>query len=1028
MTLRRRSIALALALIASSPSPRLTAGPSRYGQSDRVERHLLPVVSTGPMDPAWSPDGRWIAFSMRGDIWKVPASGGEAIALTQAPGYHFEPAWSPDGSRIAMSMDVDGNLDIGVVSAEGGEIQRITRSPAIEIEPKWSHDGRSLFFASSRLRGFGIYRHDLATDVDTLVAPGIQPAVSPNGEQLAYVAPVHGMLGTGGLWVKELPDGQPRLVHYEETEYRMKPAWTADGKAFLYDTDQLGSNDVALISATGGNEVVLTNDYDDEDRELAPSASPDGTRFAFVSTRTGPTKLYTVEIGGGPYSSWREVRIAGRRSRVPTGRVRIRVVGPDGRSMPAQIQLLASDGRAYAPDGGFHRVIAATETHYFQTMGQDEVELPAGPASIEAMRAWEYRPHTVRVNVPAAGTTSVDIRLDRLVDLPSRGWYSGDTHIHDLHQGEFGLSHEWFFKELIAADLHVTNALIHMDGTRVMGRWADLTGTPSPLSTPGYVLQYGEEFRGSLGHIGMLGIGRFVLPLTAGSQDTPYAQPALEAPYLAGARQQGGLAGFPHPYLASVETPSGVGSTLIPVDVALGLGDYFDVASLYSDEIRSTRVYYRLLNVGFHLPATGGTDNFSDVWRDPPPGADRTYVHVRGKLTLQSWLDGIRHEHTFATTGPIVFLDVAGHEPGDEIELSSDAPTTLHVHADAVSIAPMDSLVIVVNGATARTVPAMDRLHIAFDGAVPIPQGGWIAVRVDGPSSRYVWDSYAFAQTSPVYVVRGGRQWRSATDARFLAEAVDATWERVKNSAWRSDEERDRFHAALEQARTVYNRIARDSGGALAPEHRRETSVSTRALRLDPTSPEWRQRSPETWYARFQTTKGDFVVECVRAHAPNGSDRFYNLIRLGYYNDVRFHRVDPGYIAQWGLNGDPTVNQAWLRAQFPDDPKYGSNVRGTFAFARDTVPGTSNTQVYVNLRDNTRNDRDPFAIFGRVVRGMDVLDSLYSGYGERSGSGVRQHRQGEIVAGGNAYLDRAFPFLDHLIRADIVDEPQRPTP
>ncbi len=200
-------------------------------------------------------------------------------------------------------------------------------------------------------------------------------------------------------------------------------------------------------------------------------------------------------------------------------------------------------------------------------------------------------------------------------------------------------------------------------------------------------------------------------------------------------------------------------------------------------------------------------------------------------------------------------------------------------------------------------------------------------------------------------------------------------------------------------------------------------SGATKSLLLDPSNPEWKRPSPPVWYARFETSKGNFVVRCERAHAPNGSDRFYNLIRLGYYDDVRFHRVLPHYIVQWGLNGDPAVNAAWLNAQFEDDPKYGSNVRGTFAFARDTVPGTSNTQVYVNLRDNTRNDSNPFAVFGRVISGMEVLDSLYSGYGERSGSGVRQHRQGKIITGGNAYLDSEYPRLAHLVRAEIIEDP-----
>ena len=193
------------------------------------------------------------------------------------------------------------------------------------------------------------------------------------------------------------------------------------------------------------------------------------------------------------------------------------------------------------------------------------------------------------------------------------------------------------------------------------------------------------------------------------------------------------------------------------------------------------------------------------------------------------------------------------------------------------------------------------------------------------------------------------------------------------------------------------------------------------ALLLDPSSPEWIRPSPPAWHARFETSQGDFVVEAVREHAPIGADRFHNLVRLGYYNDTRFHRVSEGYIAQFGLHGDPRVNAAWLHQQIPDDPAHGSNVRGTLAFAMSPEPSTRNTQIYINLGDNTRNDAEPFAIFGQVVEGMQVLDRLYSGYGEESGSGVRQGRQGPIVEGGNEYLDHEFPLLDRIIRATLLD-------
>jgi len=804
--------ATAVAAATLAAAVNLRADPNRYGYSDRVEKHMLPAVSTGPLDPAWSPDGKWIAFSMRGDIWKVPAAGGEAIALTQGPAYYFEPAWSPDGKRVAFSMDSSGNLDIGIVDSNGGDIHRITTDTDVDVEPVWSRDGRSVYFVSGRgrVRGerFTIYRHDLAANTDAPVAEGIQPAVSPNGKELAYVAPVRGRLGSGGLWVRSLDDtsAAPTLVQYDETEYRMKPAWSPDGTAIYYVSDDAGSNDVMVVPAEGGNPERLT--IDDHD-EYAPSPSPDGTRIAFVSNRTGPTTLHIANAGGGRLSSWHQVEITSRRPRVATGRIRVRVLDEHGRPSPARIYLVASDGRSYAPDGGFHRVMSATETHYFETTGDFDVEVPAGRTSVEAVHGPEYRPRMVSLEVAAGRTAHATVKLTRLLDLPSLGWYSGDTHIHDLHQGRFGLTHWTFFDELRAEDLHMTWALIHMDGTRLMGRWSDLTGRPSPLSTPDYILQYAEEFRGSLGHMELLGISRFVLPLTAGVGGTAYAQPVLDQTYIDSAHAQGGIAGFPHPYYRPPTTPERAASTLIPVDVALGRGDYYDVASLWSDELGSTELYYRLLNCGFRLPATAGTDNFSDVWRDPPPGSDRTYVHVKGRLTTASWIQGLKAQHTFATTGPLVMLRAQGKEPGDAIALSASAPRALHVHATAQSIAPMAKLDIIVNGVVAATVAAStDSSRLAFDDTVAVPEGGWVAARVTGPKSRYVGDDYAFAQTSPVYIVRGGHRFTSPNDAKFLSDAIVALEKRVERGPWRTEAEHEAFTASLEKAKAVYDAIA----------------------------------------------------------------------------------------------------------------------------------------------------------------------------------------------------------------------------
>jgi cyclophilin family peptidyl-prolyl cis-trans isomerase len=194
-----------------------------------------------------------------------------------------------------------------------------------------------------------------------------------------------------------------------------------------------------------------------------------------------------------------------------------------------------------------------------------------------------------------------------------------------------------------------------------------------------------------------------------------------------------------------------------------------------------------------------------------------------------------------------------------------------------------------------------------------------------------------------------------------------------------------------------------------------------RALLLYPGDPEWQRPAPPVSYIRFETTKGVFVLELIRDWGPIGADRFYNLARLGYYDDTRFHRVNKNYIAQFGLNGDPAVNAAWKNQYLKDDPPRSDNKRGTFAFSMKGPgnPNTRNTQIYINLADNARNNVEPFTILGRVVEGMQVLDSLYSGYGENSGAGVRQGRQGPLETGGNAYMDREFPLLDRTIRVTV---------
>lgn len=170
--------------------------------------------------------------------------------------------------------------------------------------------------------------------------------------------------------------------------------------------------------------------------------------------------------------------------------------------------------------------------------------------------------------------------------------------------------------------------------------------------------------------------------------------------------------------------------------------------------------------------------------------------------------------------------------------------------------------------------------------------------------------------------------------------------------------------------------------------------------------------APDTFHVAFETSKGTFIVEVVRAQAPHGADRFNELVQKGFFDEDRFFRVVPDFVAQWGLNDDKKTNEKWDDMPIPDDSVRASNVRGTVTYA-NLGPGTRSHQVFINLSDNKQLDRKGFPPIGRVVEGMAVVDSLYGGYSES----VSQHF---ISTLGNSYLTRIFPKLDYIKTANIV--------
>jgi peptidyl-prolyl cis-trans isomerase A (cyclophilin A) len=178
-----------------------------------------------------------------------------------------------------------------------------------------------------------------------------------------------------------------------------------------------------------------------------------------------------------------------------------------------------------------------------------------------------------------------------------------------------------------------------------------------------------------------------------------------------------------------------------------------------------------------------------------------------------------------------------------------------------------------------------------------------------------------------------------------------------------------------------------------------------------------REQAPATYKARFDTTKGVFVIEVTRAWAPKGADRFYNLVKNGFYDNARFFRVIPGFMVQFGINGDPGIMGRWRGAQIGDDPVTQSNKRGMITFAM-AGPNTRTSQVFINFNDNSQLDQSGFAPFGRVASGMNVVDAINAEYGEGAPRG-RGPDQSRLQNEGNTYLAKDFPRLDYIKKATI---------
>jgi TolB protein len=800
----------------------------------------LPQLTSGPSSVAWPPDSKEVVYSMAGSLWRQKIDAGLALQITAGPGYDYQPDWSPNGQQIVYCSYQKDAVELWLLDLATGKTEQLTSGGAVNVEPRWSPDGKQIVFVSTSYnKRFHIFRAEvkngklehvtLLTGETKSSLPRyyysaydheISPAWSRDGKEILFVSNRGHIYGTGGFWrMNAEPGAEAREIHYEETTWRARPDFSPDGSRFVYSS-YLGRqwHQLWVMPANGGDAFPVS--YGEWD-ETSVRWSPDGKQLAFVSNRNGETQLWLQSIPGG---TQRQLEISQRRHLHLMGRLQLRVLDAEGNITPARVSVTDAAGRFYAPehawihaDDGFDRSERAFEAHYFHTSGAAEVEVPAGKIIIEAMQGFEYSFERRTVDVSAGQTATVTVQLKPLLAAQKNAahWVSSDLHVHMNYTGTYRNTPAHLVEQAEAENLGIVNDLI----VNKEQRFPDIAydgKQQDPASKPDALVVHGQEFHTSYwGHLGLLNIrGNILLPGYAGYPNTAAASLfPTNADVADMGHAQGALVGYVHPFEEEPQplaTPPQTITNELPVDVALGKVDYMEIVG-FSDHRSTAAVWYRLLNLGFRIPAGAGTDamaNYASL--RGPVGMNRVYARVpEGLLKVDELLEALKKGRTFATNAPLLDFSLGGESIGDELKFDeprSDVP----FNAKLRSIVPVDHLEVVCNGRIAQTLTlnaARDSADVR--GTLPLKESGWCVLRASSYKAEYpVLDNYVYATTSPIYVTIGGKPPRSTEDAKYFVAWIERVMDATSHYPdWNSVAEKDGVLRELAQAKTVFEKL-----------------------------------------------------------------------------------------------------------------------------------------------------------------------------------------------------------------------------
>jgi hypothetical protein len=793
----------------------------------------LPQLTTGPSALSFTPDGASLVYSMAGSLWRQRIGDDTATELTHARGaYDYQPDVARDGQAVVFARYDGGAVELWRRDLQSGREQALTSGGAVNVEPRLSPDGKRLAWVSTQGTGhFNLFiagidaqglhgAHPLLgerkSEIDryyySAFDHSVNPAWTTDGKSLYFVSNRDVAWGSGDLWV--VPVDQPaaaRKVLTEETTWSAHPEPAPAGQRVLYSSYRGQQwHQLWLTTLDGAAPLPLTfGDFDARNARW----SPDGRRVAYISNERGNTALVVQDTIGGARQVV-EPRV--RHFLQPQARLEIDIVATGGRRTPARVAVIGSDGRAYAPeatwmhaDDGFDRARQPMETHYFHCQPPCALELPPGAATVWVQHGFAFAPWRQQVRLSATGPTRVQVQLVAN-PLPAEfgQFVSADLHVHMNYGGHYRNTPEHLAEQARAEDLDVVYNLIVNKEERIpdVGYYRP---DADPASTADVTIFHAQEYHTSFwGHLGLLHLGdHLLLPDFAAYRHTAMASPYPHNGVIADlAHAQGGLVGYVHPYdWRIVPAQEKSLSHALPADVMAGKVDYLEVVG-FSDHKATAEVWYRLLDLGFHLPAGAGTDamaNYASL--RGPVGLNRVFLNTGGKRDVASLKDALKQGRGFVSNGPLLGLEIGGAHPGDTLRLAGPASVSYRVALR--SPVPVDHLELVQDGQVIRQFKLEgDRRRLDASGELPVQRSGWLLLRAwnDG-SDPQVLDLYPYATTSPVYLSGSAPAPAAGQDAQYFVTWLDRVIaEASARTDYNDDQEKRETIDYLQRARAGY--------------------------------------------------------------------------------------------------------------------------------------------------------------------------------------------------------------------------------